>query len=79
MLTPKSSTEDTDLTAGEMTSHLIALVSPWIDLCSPDPLIYNISRQVIHLEIAYAAFCGITNVIVPGPKLHRGNLHGCVI
>ena len=68
--------DDTDLTPDEMTSHLLALVSPWIDLCSPDPVIYNISRQVLHLEIAYAAFCGATNVIVPGPKLHHGDIDG---
>lgn len=68
--------EDTDLTPDEMTSHLLAIASPWIDLCSPDPVIYNISRQVIHLEIAYAAFCGVTNVIVPGPRLHHGDIHG---
>ena len=68
--------DDTDLTPDEMTSHLLALVSPWIDLCSPDPVIYNISRQVLHLEIAYAAFCGVTNVIVPGPKLHHGDIEG---
>lgn len=67
---------DTDLTPDEMTSHLLAMVSPWIDLCSPDPVIYNISRQVLHLEIAYAAFCGVTNVIIPGPSLHHGNIHG---
>ena len=68
--------EDTDLTPDEMTSHLLAMASPWIDLCSPDPVIYNISRQIIHLEIAYAAFCGVTNVIVPGPRLHHGDIHG---
>lgn len=67
---------DTDLTPDEITSHLLAMVSPWIDLCSPDPVIYNVSRQVLHLEIAYAAFCGVTNVIVPRPKLHHGNIDG---
>ena len=67
---------DTDLGPSEMTPQLIAVVSPWIDLCSPDPVIYSISRQVLHLEMAYAAFCGVTNVIVPGPILHHGNIHG---
>ena len=67
---------DTDLGPSEMAPQLIAVVSPWIDLCSPDPVIYSISRQVLHLEIAYAAFCGVTNVLVPGPILHHGNIHG---
>ena len=66
---------DTDLAPGEMTPQLFATASPWIDLCSPDPVIYSISRQVLLLEIAYAAFCGVTNVIIPGPELHHGNAH----
>ena len=73
---PALSPVDTPLTPGDVISQVLAVASPWIDLCSPDPLIYNISRQVLYLEIAYAAFCGIGNVIVPGPKLHHGNLHG---
>ena len=68
--------DDTDLGPGEMTSQLLAVASPWIDLCSPDPLVYNISRQVLHLEVAYAAFCGVANIIVPGPILHHSNTHG---
>lgn len=67
---------DTDLGPSDMTSQLIAMISPWIDLSSPDPVIYSISRQVLHLEMAYAAFCGVTNVIVPGPILHHGTIHG---
>lgn len=27
------------------------------------------------LEVAYAAFCGIGYLVIPGPKLHHGNLH----
>ena len=73
---PALSPIDTPLTPGDVISQLLAVASPWIDLCSPDPLIYNISRQVLDLEVAYAAFCGIGNVIVPGPKLHHKNLHG---
>ncbi len=73
---PELSPVDTPLTPGEVISQLLAVASPWIDLCSPDPLVYNISRQVLELEIAYAAFCGIGNIIIPGPKLHHGKLHG---
>lgn len=66
---------DTPLTPGDTVSQLIAYSSPWIDLCSPDPLISNISRQVLNIEIAYASFCGVGNVIIPGPKTYsRGSV-----
>jgi len=59
---------DTPLTPGETVSQLIAYSSLWIDLCSHDPLISNISRQVLNIEIAYASFCGVGNIIIPGPR-----------
>ncbi|TVY81482.1 Protein arginine N-methyltransferase skb1 [Lachnellula suecica] len=59
---------DTPLTPGDTLSQLIAYCSPWIDLCSSDPLISNISRQVLNIEIAYASFCGVGNIIIPGPR-----------
>ena len=67
--------EDTDFGPGELTSQLLAVASPWIDLCSPDPLVYNISRQVLNLEVSYAAFCGVANIIIPGPSIHGGIIH----
>ncbi|MCJ1383160.1 methyltransferase protein [Xylographa soralifera] len=70
---PPLSLPDTPLTPGDITSQLLAFISPWIDLCSPDPLISNISRQVLYLEIAYAAFCGIEYVFIPGPRLYHGD------
>lgn len=59
---------DTPLTPGDTVSQIIAYSSPWIDLCSDDPLIANISRQVLNIEIAYASFCGVGNIIIPGPR-----------
>jgi protein arginine N-methyltransferase 5 len=59
--------EDTDLEPQESNSALIGVISPWIDLGCKDPLIANVSRQVFHLEVAYAAFCGVSNILVPGP------------
>lgn len=73
---PSLSPVDTTFAPGDTISHLLAVVSPWIDLCSPDPAIYGVSRQVLELEVAYAAFCGIGNIILPSPKLHHGKLHG---
>jgi type II protein arginine methyltransferase len=52
-----------------VTSQLIGVISPWIDLASPDPVIADVSIQVLKLELAYAAFCGITYVLVPGPRM----------
>lgn len=67
---------DTPLSPGDMIPQLLAVVSPWIDLSSPDPVVYGISLQVLELELAYAAFCGFGNVIIPAPKLHHGKVHG---
>lgn len=75
---PPLSLADTPLTPGNTTPQLLAMVSSWIDLCSPDPLIYDISRQVLQLEVAYAAFCGIEYVFLSAPKLYDGDVrtHG---
>ena len=70
---PPLSPLDTLLTPGDITSQLLAFVSPWIDLCSPDPLIANVSRQVLYFEVSYAAFCGIEYVFIPGPRLYHGD------
>ncbi|PGH26969.1 hypothetical protein AJ80_01353 [Polytolypa hystricis UAMH7299] len=72
---PPLTPEDTHLTPNEATGQVIGMTSTWIDLCSPDPLIADISRQVLVLEIAYAAFVGISYVMVSGPRLHHGGLH----
>jgi protein arginine N-methyltransferase 5 len=65
---------DTPLTPGNTVSQLIAYASPWIDLCSPDPLIANMSRQVLNIEIAYASFCGVGNIIIPGPRSYSSGI-----
>lgn len=59
---------DTKLTPDDAISSIIGVTSSWIDLSSPDPIIADISRQVVRLELAYAAFCGVSYVIVPGPR-----------
>ncbi|TQS39443.1 hypothetical protein Golomagni_00032 [Golovinomyces magnicellulatus] len=66
---------DTHLSPGENVSQLIAYLSPWIDLGSKDPLISSISRQVLNIEIAYASFCGIGYVIIPGPRSSSYGIH----
>ena len=66
---PPLSPADTPLTPDGTTSQLIGTSSSWIDLCSPDPVITDISRQVLGLELSYAAFCGLTYVLIPGPRM----------
>ena len=66
---------DTVLEPGEATSSLLAFTSSWIDLCSPDPLISSVSKQILCMEVAYAAFCGIDFLFIQGPKLfHRDSV-----
>jgi protein arginine N-methyltransferase 5 len=60
---------DTPLTPDGTTSQIIGVTSSWIDLCSPDPVIADVSRQVLKLELSYAAFCGLTYVLIPGPEM----------
>lgn len=65
---PTLTDKDTSLFPSTYIGSVVAYSSPWIDLCSPDPLIASISRQVLNLEVAYANFCGARTVVVPGPR-----------
>ncbi|KAI5926042.1 PRMT5 arginine-N-methyltransferase-domain-containing protein [Camillea tinctor] len=67
-IVPPLTTDDTTLFPGTFTSGLVAYSSPWIDLCSPNHIISSISRQVLNLEVAYANFCGVRSIIIPGPR-----------
>lgn len=71
-LIPALESKDTDLGPCDTISQLVTFTSSWIDLSSPDPVIAYLSRQVFNLEIAYAAFCGVTTVAIPGPRLSHG-------
>lgn len=75
LIIPPLAPEDTHLTPNDAMTQLVGVTSSWIDMCSPDPLIADISRQVLMLEVAYAAFCGIGYVVIPGPKLHHRSMH----
>jgi protein arginine N-methyltransferase 5 len=71
---PALGPEDSPLTPTDNISQLISLSSSWIDLASADPVIANVSRQAFNLEIAYASFCGISQVLVPGPVMPDGTI-----
>ncbi|KAK0634657.1 PRMT5 arginine-N-methyltransferase-domain-containing protein [Bombardia bombarda] len=64
--------KDTSYFPSSYVGALVAYSSPWIDLCSSDPLISSISRQVLNLEITYANFCGARSIIIPGPREDSG-------
>ena len=66
-LIPPLKPEDSPLFPTDSIAQYIAISSPWIDLASPDPIISNVSRQILNLELAYAAFCGIQHVIIRAP------------
>ncbi|KAF1915300.1 PRMT5 arginine-N-methyltransferase-domain-containing protein [Ampelomyces quisqualis] len=71
-LIPALDHPDTPLGPTDTIGQLVTFTSSWTHLASPDPVIAHISRQVFHLEVAYAAFCGATTVVVPGPRLSDG-------
>lgn len=71
-LIPALDNNDTPLVPDHLISQLIAFTSSWIDLASPDPVIAHLSRQVFSLEVAYAAFCGVVTLVVPGPRSANG-------
>ncbi|KAL2149528.1 hypothetical protein VTH82DRAFT_8179 [Thermothelomyces myriococcoides] len=60
--------EDTSVYPSNYIGSLALYSSPWIDLCSSDPHIASISRQVLNLEAAYANFCGARTIVIPGPR-----------
>ncbi|KAL2257879.1 hypothetical protein VTK26DRAFT_9057 [Humicola hyalothermophila] len=65
---PTLTDKDTSLFPSNYIGALVTYASPWIDLCSSDPHISSISRQVLNLEAAYANFCGARTLVVPGPR-----------
>ncbi|CAK7229330.1 hypothetical protein SCUCBS95973_007184 [Sporothrix curviconia] len=65
---PTLTDDDTSLFPGPNITSIVAYCSPWIDLYAADPLVASLSRQVLNLEVAYASFCGVRSVIIPGPR-----------
>jgi hypothetical protein len=72
-LVPALKPIDSTLVPSDSISQIVIATASWIDLASPDPVIANISQQVLNLEVAYAAFCGVQHVLVHGPTLGHGS------
>ena len=66
-LVPPLTNEFTTLAPDQTFPTMLGVTSPWIDLGSFDPVVAHVSSQVLNQEIAYAAFCGMNNLIIPGP------------
>lgn len=67
-IVPTLTNKDTTLFPCSYILNVLAYSSPWIDLGSSNPLIASISRQALNLEVAYANFCGVRSVLIPGPR-----------
>ncbi|KAH8154742.1 uncharacterized protein LAJ45_01273 [Morchella importuna] len=65
---PSLDAEEVNIHPGEHIPQVIAFTSSWIDLDSEDPLFAHVSRQVLAHELEYAAFCGVSTVVIEGPK-----------
>lgn len=65
---PTLTDKDTSLVPSSYVLNVLAYSSPWIDLCSDDPVVASISRQALNLEVAYANFCGVRSLVIPGPR-----------
>ncbi|ROV95112.1 hypothetical protein VSDG_05849 [Cytospora chrysosperma] len=67
-IVPTLTNKDTSLFPCSYILNILAYSSPWIDLGSSNPLIASVSRQALNLEVAYANFCGVRSVLIPGPR-----------
>lgn len=73
-LIPPLTPRFTSLTPEHYTSSLLGLTSRWIDVGSLDPIVRQVSLQVLTQEVAYAAFCGVNNIIISAPTWGACNL-----
>lgn len=72
LLLPPFRSEDVLLTPETGPHTSLAISSFWIDVCSSDPLIAEISELVLLQELSFAAFCGVQHVLVRSPCFQSG-------
>lgn len=72
LLLPPFRPEDVYLTPEIGPRSSLAISSFWIDICSSDPLIAEISELVLLQELSFAAFCGAQHVLVRSPCFESG-------
>lgn len=73
---PPLTPDDTSLFPSPAVNTYTGVISPWIDLCSPNRIVSSISRQVLNLEINYANFCGIKTLVIEGPAHDASKARG---
>lgn len=73
LLVPPLDPEDALLVPGPHLRNVVAITAPWVELDSNNPRIAALAVHVLIHEITYAVYCGITKLIVQGPK-RRTNL-----
>ncbi|KAF3936344.1 hypothetical protein ABW19_dt0210169 [Dactylella cylindrospora] len=73
---PGLEAEDVNIHPDENINKIIGVTAQWIELDSLDPLTACAARQVLHHEIAYAAFCGLNSLLIDGPKNSEQNMAG---
>lgn len=65
---PPLSLDDILLLPGPHLHNVIALAAPWTELDSKNPSVAALSIQVLVQEAAYALYCGVSHIVLPGPK-----------
>ena len=60
--------DEVNIQPGHYVPSVVALASPWIEVDATDRLLAHVSRQILDLELSYAAFCGISHVVLAGPR-----------
>lgn len=71
-IVPPLTLEDVALFPSDASRTYTACVSSWLDFGSTDPFVASISRQVLNLELAYAGFCNVKNILIPRPSPENG-------
>lgn len=65
---PSLELDDILLIPGPHLRNVIAVTAPWVELDSKNQHIAALSIQVLLQEIAYASYCGVSYLIIAGPK-----------
>lgn len=60
--------DEVNIQPGHYVSNVVAFASPWVEVDAADRLLAHVSRQILDLELSYAAFCGISHVVLAGPR-----------
>lgn len=60
--------DEVNMEPGDHMGGVVAFASSWIEVDAADSLLAHVSKQALEMELAYAAFCGLAHVVIPGPR-----------